>query len=56
MRAIDDDTHNVAEGAAASSVAALLGDRDALRGGPVAVVLTGANVDRPVFAKVLGEN
>ena len=56
MRAIYDDTHNVAEGAAASSVAALLGDRDALRGGPVAVVLTGANVDRPVFAKVLGEN
>jgi threonine dehydratase len=56
MRAIYDDTHNVAEGAAASSVAALLGERDKVRGRPVAVVLTGANVDRTLFASVLGES
>jgi threonine dehydratase len=53
MRAIYDDTHNVAEGAAASTVAALLGERDRIDGRAVAVVLTGANVDRSVFARVL---
>jgi threonine dehydratase len=53
MRAIYDDTHNVAEGAAASTVAALLSERDRIGGRPVAVVLTGANVDRPVFTRVL---
>jgi threonine dehydratase len=54
MRAIYDDTHNVAEGSAAASVAAMLSERERIRGRPVAVVLTGANVDRPVFARVLG--
>jgi threonine dehydratase len=54
MRAIYDDTHNVAEGAAASGVAALLSERDRIRGRAVGVVLTGANVDRSVFARVLG--
>jgi len=53
MRAIYDDTHNVAEGAAAASVAALLSERERLQGLPVGVVLTGANVDRPDFARVL---
>jgi threonine dehydratase len=55
MRAIYDDTHNVAEGAAASSVAALLSERDQIRGRSVGVVLTGANVDRDAFARVLAE-
>lgn len=55
MRAIYDDTHNVAEGAAASSVAALLSERDRIEGLPVGVVLTGANVDRDVFARILAE-
>jgi threonine dehydratase len=54
MRAIYDDTHNVAEGAAASSVAAMLSERDRIRGRSVGVVLTGANVDRSVFARILG--
>jgi threonine dehydratase len=55
MRAIYDDTHNVAEGAAASAVAALLSERGRIQGRAVGVVLTGANVDRPVFARVLAE-
>jgi threonine dehydratase len=55
MRAIYDDTHNVAEGAAAASVAAMLSERERIRGRPVAVVLTGANVDRGVFTNVLAE-
>lgn len=53
MRAVFDDTHTVAEGAGAASVAALLVDRHAVAGRRVAVVLTGGNVDRDVFARVL---
>jgi threonine dehydratase len=53
MRAIYDDTHNVAEGAAASSLAALLKERDRVRGREVGIVLTGANVDAATFARVL---
>jgi threonine dehydratase len=53
MRAIFDDTHNVAEGAGAAVVAAILKERDALRGKRVAAVLTGGNVDRATFAEVL---
>jgi threonine dehydratase len=54
MRAFFSDTHNVAEGAGAAALAALLQDREAVRGQTVAVVLTGANVDSHVFARVLG--
>jgi threonine dehydratase len=53
MRAIYDDTHNVAEGAAASTLAALLQERDRVRGRQVGIVLTGANVDASIFARVL---
>jgi threonine dehydratase len=53
MRAIYDDTHNVAEGAAASGLAALLSERERIRGRSVGIVLTGANVDADVFAGVL---
>ena len=53
MRAIYDDTHNVAEGAGAAALAALLQERDRVRGHVVGLVLTGANVDAPVFARVL---
>ena len=54
MRAIFDDTHNVAEGAAASSVAAVLQERHKVRGREVGLVLTGGNVDAGIFARVLG--
>ena len=53
MRAIYDDTHNVAEGAAAASLAALMRERDRMQGRTVAVVLTGANVDAAVLTAVL---
>jgi len=55
MRAIYDDTHNVAEGAAASTLAALLKEGDRVRGREVGIVLTGANVDATIFARVLRE-
>lgn len=53
MRAVFDDTHNVAEGAAAASLAALLKERDRVRGRQVAIVLTGANVDAATFGRIL---
>ena len=53
MRAIYDDTHNVAEGAGAAALAAAFKDRDRLRGRQVAVVLSGGNVDAPVLGAIL---
>jgi threonine dehydratase len=53
MRAIFDDTHNVAEGGGAAGVAAILKEREGLRGKRVAAVLSGGNVDRAMFAEVL---
>jgi len=53
MAAIYDDTHNVAEGSAASGLAALLSEGDRMRGRAVAIVLTGANVDADLFTRAL---
>ena len=53
MRALFSDTHNVAEGAGAAGLAALLRDRAALRGQRAGFVLSGSNVDRAMFARVL---
>jgi threonine dehydratase len=54
MRIIFTDVHNVAEGAGAASVAALLREREAMRGHTVGVILSGGNVDREMFARILG--
>ena len=56
MRVYFSDTHNVIEGAGAASLAAALKERSALGGKRLALVATGGNVDRDVFAKVLMEN
>ena len=53
MRAIFDDTHNVAEGAGAAALAAVLRERDTLQGRIVGIALTGANVDAEVLAPIL---
>jgi threonine dehydratase len=53
MRALFSDTHNVAEGAGAAALAALLQQREALRGRRVGIILSGCNVDRAMFAEVL---
>jgi threonine dehydratase len=53
MSAIYDDTHNVAEGAGAAGLAAILQDSNRIRGRSVGFVLTGANVDAAVLARVL---
>jgi threonine dehydratase len=55
MRCLFSDTHNAAEGAGAAPLAALLKERDLMRGRRVALILSGGNVDRDVFARVLAE-
>jgi threonine dehydratase len=53
MRLFFRATHNVAEGAGAAALAALMQERDSVRGRQVAVILSGGNVDSEVFASVL---
>jgi threonine dehydratase len=53
MRALYQDTHNLAEGAGAASLAAALHEKHSLRGHRAGIVLTGGNVDRDVFAAIL---
>jgi len=53
MRAYYRDTHNLAEGAAAAALAAAIRESSLFQGGKIGLVLTGGNVDAPVFAKIL---
>lgn len=55
MRLMFSATHNVAEGAGAAGLAAATKERDRLAGRKAAVILCGANVDRDVFARILGK-
>lgn len=56
MRFYFRDTHNVVEGAGAASLAAVLQDRDAVRGKVIGVILSGGNIDADMFATVLAGN
>ena len=49
IRAYWQDTHNLAEGAGAAPLAALLQERDAMRGKRVGLVLCGGNIDLDLF-------
>lgn len=53
MRHYFTDTHNVAEGAGAAPLAALLRERDRMAGRKVVLVLSGGNIDRDLFARIL---
>lgn len=53
MRALFSDTHNVAEGAGAAALAALLQERGSLDGQRAGLILSGSNVARAMFAEVL---
>jgi threonine dehydratase len=55
IRVIFSDTHNIAEGAGAAPLAAALQERDRLSGKKVAVVQSGGNIDRALFAEILAE-
>ena len=54
MRVLFSDTHNTAEGGGAAALAALIREKESMRGRNVAVVLSGVNVDTDVFSRVLG--
>jgi len=53
MRACYEDTHNIAEGAGAGALAALLQERERMSVKKVGIVLSGGNIDREVLAEVL---
>lgn len=53
MKFLFTDTHNVAEGAGAAGLAAALQEKESLRSKRVGLVITGGNVDRDVFSRVL---
>jgi len=53
MRALFTDTHNTAEGGGAAALAALIKEKETMRGRNVAVVLSGGNVDSDVFSRIL---
>jgi threonine dehydratase len=53
MRALYQDTHNLAEGAAAAALAGAMQEQPVNRGKRIGIILTGGNVDAPVFARVL---
>ena len=53
MRAYYEDTHQLTEGAGAAALAALLQERDRFAGKRVGLVLSGGNLDRPVYLRIL---
>ena len=53
MKAIFEDTHNVAEGAGAAAFAAAMQEQQHLKGLTVGCALSGGNVDAAVFSRVL---
>lgn len=53
IRAYYTDTHNLAEGAGAAPLAALMQEREAMRGKRAGVILTGGNIDSGWFQTVL---
>jgi threonine dehydratase len=57
MRTLYEDTHNLAEGAAAAALAGAMQERSrpAAQSSSIGIVLTGGNVDRDLYAQVLEE-
>ena len=53
MRAYYEDTHQLTEGAGAAALAALLQERECLAGQRVGLILSGGNIDRPVYLRTL---
>src|SRR5690606_30603260 len=49
------DTHNIACGAGATPLAALLKEQDMMRGRKVGLILSGGNIQLPLFLKLMGE-
>jgi threonine dehydratase len=56
MRAYYTDTHNLAEGAGAAPLAALLQEKVRMKGRKAGVVLTGGNIDTDLYSAILTGN
>ncbi|WP_425067372.1 threonine dehydratase [Reyranella sp.] len=56
MRAYYEDTHQLAEGAGAAALAALLQERGRMAGKRVGLILSGGNIDRPVYLRTLADS
>ena len=56
MRAYYEDTHQLAEGAGAAALAALLQERERMAGKRVGLILSGGNIDRPVYLRTLADS
>jgi threonine dehydratase len=56
MRMLFETTHQVAEGAGAAALAAVVAEGERLAGQRVAVVLTGGNIDRPRYASIIARD
>ena len=56
MRHYYTDTHNLAEGAGAAALAALLSERERMQGRRVGLVLSGGNVDLDLFTRLVGQS
>ena len=55
MRFYYEDTHQLAEGAGAAALAALMQERERMAGKRVGLVLSGGNIDRPLYLRLLGD-
>jgi threonine dehydratase len=55
MRSLFSATHNTAEGAGAVALAGAMAERERLAGRRIAVILSGGNIDRGAFARILAE-
>lgn len=55
MRMLFECTHNTCEGAGAAAVAAAAQEQSRIAGQKIAIVVSGGNVERDVFAAVLSE-
>lgn len=53
MRAYYEDTHQLTEGAGAAPLAALLQEREKMKGKKAGVILSGGNIDRDVYLRAL---
>lgn len=53
MRTLFECTHNICEGAGAAAAAAAAQERSRVAGRRIALILSGGNIDRQVFARVL---
>lgn len=55
MRAYYEDTHQLTEGAGAASLAALMQERERLAGKRIGLILSGGNIDRPLYLRTLAD-